>query len=715
MPGIGEKTALTLIKKFGSIEELYKKVEIGEDGLKGKQRENIVNNKELAMQSRQLGEICLTVPIEDTLEQFKVEEWDNEQVLEIFEKLNFKKYIQKFNLNSATGNAKEIEKENKYSLKELNILELKEKVKNEKELIIYFELNTETDEKQKQEKIINEKLESVSIYNQKDNEVYYTKLNVEKDILELKEILQNSEIKKISINLGKVYVILKQIGIEVKGIDFDVHIAGYLINPEDNKLTLKILAEKYLDRDISIKEGIKECEQLNLFENINEENIKQKEKEEINKKENLALRVKTIKDLKEVTTKEMEKDNLLQLFNEIEMPTVVVLADMQFNGINVDIQELDKLSSELSVEIEKLHAQIIELAGIEFNINSPKQLGEVLFERLKLPVIKKTKSGYSTDVEVLEKLKMEHEIIESILKYRQYAKLNSTYAQGLKQHINSKTNKIHSTFNQTITATGRISSTEPNLQNIPTRSELGKKIRKAFKAGEGKIYIDADYSQIELRVMAHISGDESMIHAFNNNEDIHSQAASKVFKTPIKEVTKEQRSNAKAVNFGIVYGISDFGLGEQLGVPRKVAKQYIDEYFEEYPGIQNFMQNIVSEAKETGIVKTLYNRRRYVEQIKSTNFNIRQFGKRIAINTPIQGTAADIMKIAMINVYNKLNETNMKSKIILQVHDEMIIEAPKDEEEKVKELIKREMENVIKLKVPLLAEVSCAKSWDECK
>ena len=585
-------------------------------------------------------------------------------------------------------------------------------LKDEKEIVIYFELE---DEKEKLEKIVKEKIISVSIYKQKDNIVYYSKINDEKDIINIKDILENPNVKKTSINMGKIYNILKQIGIELNGIDFDVHIAGYLINPEDNKLNLEILADQYLDRDISIKEEKEECTQLNLFEENTVPSAEAIEKKEINRRENLALRTKTLKDLKDITTKKMNKYNLLKLFNEIEMPTVLVLADMQFNGINVDIEELNNLSNELSIEIEKLNSEIIDLAGRTFNLNSPKQLGEVLFETLKLPVVKKTKSGYSTDVEVLEKLKGEHEIIEKILKYRQYAKLNSTYAQGLKQHINPKTKRIHSTFNQTITATGRISSTEPNLQNIPTRSELGKKIRKAFKTDEDKIFIDADYSQIELRVMAHISEDESMVEAFNNNKDIHMQAASKVFKTPISEVTKQQRSNAKAVNFGIVYGISDFGLGEQLGVSRNVAKQYIDEYFEEYPGIEKFMQNIVNEAKERGVVTTLYNRRRYVEEIKSTNFNIRQFGKRIAINTPIQGTAADIMKIAMINVYKKLKEEKLQAKIVLQVHDEMMIEAPKTEEEKVKQILKSEMENVIELKVPLLADVSCADSWDKCK
>ena len=397
------------------------------------------------------------------------------------------------------------------------------------------------------------------------------------------------------------------------------------------------------------------------------------------------------------------------------MPTVEVLAEMQWNGMYADLEELEAFGQELKQRLEVLTKEIYELCGEEFNINSTKQLGEILFEKLRLPVGKKTKNGYSTDVDVLEKLKNEHPVIERLLEYRQLMKLNSTYVEGLKPYINPKTKRIHSFFHQTITATGRISSTEPNLQNIPTRFELGKKLRKIFKPEEGKIYIDADYSQIELRVLADISGDEHMIQAFKNGEDIHKQAASKVFNVPIEEVTKEQRSDAKAVNFGIVYGISDFGLGEQLGISRKKAKQYIEQYLEQYSGIKQFMNDIVEKAKETGYVETQFKRRRYIPELKSNNYMVRQFGQRAAMNTPIQGTAADIMKIAMINVLKELKNRNMKSKIILQVHDEMMIEATLDEVEQVKEILKNCMENATELKVPLIAEISEAINWYDCK
>ena len=381
----------------------------------------------------------------------------------------------------------------------------------------------------------------------------------------------------------------------------------------------------------------------------------------------------------------------------------------------VEKEELIEFGNKLKHDLEILTNEIYNLCGETFNINSTQQLGVILFEKLNLPVYKKTKTGYSTDVDILEKLRGKHPVIEKILEYRSLMKLNSTYIEGLIPYINVKTKRIHSYFHQTVTATGRISSSDPNLQNIPTRIELGKRLRKVFKPAEGYIYIDADYSQIELRVLAHISKDENMINAFNNDEDIHKQAASKVFEIPIEEVTKEQRSSAKAVNFGIVYGISDFGLSEQLGVSKKQAKQYIEQYLEKYNGIKIFMDEVVEEAKERGYVETLFARRRYIPELKSNNYMVRQFGARAAMNTPIQGTAADIMKIAMINVYKELKKENLDAKIILQVHDELIIECRKEEKEKAKNILKNCMEKAITLLVPLKVEVSEAENWYEAK
>ena len=397
------------------------------------------------------------------------------------------------------------------------------------------------------------------------------------------------------------------------------------------------------------------------------------------------------------------------------MPVLEVLADMQYQGMYVDKDELIEYGAELKKKIDELTDKIHELADSDFNINSPKQLGEVLFEKLNLPVIKKTKSGYSTDVDTLEKLLPEHEIIEYILEYRQLAKLNSTYVEGMIPFINKKTGRIHSYFHQTVTATGRISSTEPNLQNIPTRIEIGKMLRKVFKPAKGKIFLDADYSQIELRVLAHISKDENMVESFINDEDIHAQAASRVFGVPLDMVTKELRSKAKAVNFGIVYGISDFGLAGQIHTSRKEAKQYIEQYLEKYSGIKRFMDQVVEEAKEKGYIETLYKRRRYIPELKSKNYMVRKFGDRVAMNTPIQGTAADIMKIAMIEVYKKLKENNLKSRIVLQVHDELLIETLENEKDEVKEILSSSMENAAKLLVPLKVEVEEGKDWYDAK
>ena len=703
VPGIGEKTALSLIQKYGSIDNLYDKIEKDEDDLKGKQREKIKDNKELAELSKTLGTINLEVPIEDTLEQFKVEEWDKEEVLKLFKELNFNRYIERFHL-TGEKNSQEENYKIEFKMIEKSIEEVIDIVKAQKSMTFY--LQTEADESP--ENIIKEKIIGMSVYNPDTQEAYYIKLNQE-EVAQLKEILEDAEIKKTSINLTKVYILLKQADITLDGIENDISIGAYILNPTNNKLDLKNLAMQYLELDIEEYIGEEDNQkQMTLFEENNVQNDK-KASEKYN------LYVYVIEKINTIILQKLKETNSFDLYTNIDMPTVEVLSSMQWNGMYVDEQELSAFGEELTSQIEVLTKVIHEMAGEEFNINSTKQLGEILFEKMKLPVIKKTKNGYSTDVDVLEKLKREDPIIGKILEYRQLMKLNSTYVEGLKPFINPKTKRIHSFFHQTITATGRISSTEPNLQNIPTRFELGKRVRKVFKPEEGKVYIDADYSQIELRVLAHISEDKHMIDAFNHNEDIHKQAASKVFKTPIDEVTKEQRSNAKAVNFGIVYGISDFGLAEQLGISRKKAKQYIDEYLTEYAGIKEFMENIIEKAKEKGYVETLFHRRRYVPELSSKNYMVRQFGNRVAMNTPIQGTAADIMKIAMINVNKELKKRGLEAKIVLQVHDEMMIEAPESEKEEIKDIMKREMETAIQLNIPLVAEISEAKNWYDCK
>ena len=705
VPGVGEKTALKLIQEYGSIENLYKKIEEGKDDLKGKQREKIVENKDLAFLSKTLGTINLEVPIEDNLEDFKVEEWDKQKVYEIFKELNFNRYIDRFSLRNGEESKIEEKQEEQFKRVEKTKEEIINFIKEQKEMIFYFVTQKLEDE----EKIIKEKIKGISVYNKENSEVYYIELT--DDLNSIKEILEDKEIKKIGIDLGREYILLKQENINLEGIYYDIAIAAYILNPTNNKLKIKDLIERYLEIDLTEYENEEnKQEQINLFEeNSNQDNVDENLIKEV------SLYTYAIGKIKEITEEKLKEINCLDLFYEIDMPTVEVLSNMQWNGMYVDKEELEDFGKELTDKLETITKIIYEMAGEEFNINSTKQLGEILFEKMKLPVIKKTKNGYSTDVDVLEKLKKEDPIIEQILEYRQLMKLNSTYVEGLKPYINPKTKRIHSFFHQTITATGRISSTEPNLQNIPTRFELGKRVRKVFKPENGYVYVDADYSQIELRVLASISGDKHMIEAFKEGQDIHKQAASKVFKTPIDEVTKEQRSNAKAVNFGIVYGISDFGLAEQLGIGRKQAKAYIDEYLTQYSGIKKFMDNIKEEAKENGYVETIFHRRRYIPELKSNNYMVRQFGARAAMNTPIQGTAADIMKIAMIKVFNEIKKRNLKSKIVLQVHDEMMIEAPIEEKEEIKKIIADCMQAAAELKVPLIAEISEANNWYDCK
>lgn len=717
VPGVGEKTALNLIKEYKSIENLYKCLDEGTaTSVKGKMKEKITENKDLAELSRFLGTINVEVPIDETVEDLKIQDWNKEEVLNIFKELNFNRFIDRFNLNDFQEKK---ENKNLFELKEIineNIDNVKEIITTQGKLIYYF--GKELDKNSKN--IIKKKVKSINILNSETNEVYYIKINDLAKFLEnFKEIFENNKIGKISYSMNEDYVLLMENNVHLSNIVYDAEIAGYDLNPT-GKPTMQNLASEYLDLDIDeyiannseATEEKSESEQINLFDNISAES----DKEEIdNDKYKNALFVYCIGKLQEPTTKKLGEINSLELFNKIEMPLVEVLAQMQVNGMYVDKDELIETGNKLKKDLERLTNEIHELAGEDFNINSTQQLGKILFEKLNLPVIKKTKTGYSTDVDILEKLKKHHPIIEKILEYRSLMKLNSTYVEGLLPYISEKDNRIHSFFHQTITATGRISSTEPNLQNIPTRIELGKQLRKVFKPKEGYIYIDADYSQVELRVLAHISQDENMMHAFLNDEDVHKQAASKVLGIPIEEVTKEQRSSAKAVNFGIVYGISDFGLSEQLGISRKEAKSYIEQYLEKYSGIKKFMDDIVEEAKQKGYVETLFHRRRYIPELSSNNYMVRQFGARAAMNTPIQGTAADIMKIAMINVFNKLKEKKLDADLVLQVHDELILECKIEQKEEVAKLLKENMENAISMLVPLKVETSEASNWYEAK
>ena len=521
-------------------------------------------------------------------------------------------------------------------------------------------------------------------------------LNEQDDI---KELLEDDSIAKVMFDVKEAIVKLNG-RIDIKNISDDTAIAAYLVDPAKNEYTIEKLASEYFGTVIEKPE----VKQLSLLDDV-----------ETDRSEYLAKCAVALGVLNECIGDKIKENGQEKLYQEVELPLVTVLAHLEINGFLVDDNQLKEFADKLGEKIDALTNEIYMLAGEEFNINSPKQLGVILFEKLELKPVKKTKTGYATNADVLEKLRDKHPIVNFIMEYRQLAKLKSTYCDGLRAVVNPNTHRIHSVFTQTVTVTGRLSSTEPNLQNIPTRTELGREIRKMFVAKDGYVLVDADYSQIELRVLAHIANDETMINAFRNNEDIHAVTASQVLGIPLEDVTKEQRSSAKAVNFGIVYGIGEFSLAQDLHISVKEAKAYIESYLEKYHGVRNYMESIKEQAKKDGYVKTMLNRIRYIPELKSPNYNIRQFGERVALNTPIQGTAADIIKLAMVRVDNRLINEGLKSKLILQVHDELIVEAHKDEVDKVKQILSEEMQNAMELNVPLKVDMSTGHSWYDAK
>ena len=693
VPNVGPKTGTSLIKQFKTIANLYKALEDGTVDLTSKLKDTLIKNQDLAELSKELGTINTNAPIKEDLEDVKIVEWNREKVADIFKRLNFNRFIERFGLDKEIKAKKEAIK---IDVIEKNIDELVKEV--DKTLIFYFETTSSNDES----RIIKKDILGIGIYGKNGN-IIYTKLNGKEDVLKLKSLMENADIGKISYNIKEDYVLLKEYGINMKGIKYDADVAAYILNPTNTKHNIKDIASQYLDIVLDDLIPKKEDMQLNMFEQV----------KDISNKEEVGAYVYALNSLYAITMQKMKEDGSIKLFEEIEMPLVRVLGDMQFNGMFVEKLEIEKIGKELKERLEKVKKEIYEYAGEEFNINSTQQLGKILFEKLKLTEPKKNKKGYSTAVETLEGIKNEHPIVEKVLEYRGLIKLSSTYVDGLIIFINPKDSRIHAVFNQTITATGRISCTDPNLQNLPSHEGEGKNIKKSFKAKEGYVYIDADYSQIELRVLAHISKDEAMIKAFNNDGDIHREVASKVFGVPITKVTKEQRSNAKAVNFGIIYGITAFGLSQQLKIGRKEAQNYIDNYLKKYSGIKIFMEEIVKKASEEGLVETLFGRRRYVPELKSNNYVVRQFGTRVAMNTPIQGTAADIMKIAMNKVFDGIKD--LDAKVVLQVHDELILEVKEEQKEQAKEILKSSMENAAKLDVPLKVELSEGKTWFELK
>ena len=686
-PGVGPKTATKLLQKFGTINKIYKAIDLPENAadFKPKVKQSLLENKELVELSKKLGTIRLDANVTDNIEEFSFKNWKNNKTLADFKYYGFNRFIERFHLDENGIN--EAEQEEKEKNVEIIAIEKAKNFKTIKDLncLIYERVFFYVDKEDldDENKIIKKKILGICFYNEIDKNTYYIKNDGENFFEIIKPIFENKDIEKIGYDVTEDYVLLKENGIKTENIAYDVEVAAYDIDAINVRHKLEETAEQYL--------------KLTLPE-LNE-----------------GAFAYLIYRLYNITKQKLAESGTLNLFNTIEMPLVEVLSEMQYNGMKCDSEELAKFGISLKERLNQLTNEIYEIAGEEFNINSTKQLGVILFEKLGLKAKKKTKSGYSTSEEVLNSLIDDNPIIEKILEYRGLMKLNSTYVDGLIPYINKKTGRIHSYFHQTITATGRISSTNPNLQNIPARDEFGKNIKKAFKPEKGYVYIDADYSQVELRVLAHISGDENMIRAFNNDEDIHREVASKVYDVPFEEVTKEQRSRAKAVNFGIVYGITSFGLAKQIGASRKQAQEYIDNYLEKYSGIKAFMEESVEMAKQNGYVETLFGRRRNVPELKSSNFMMREFGKRVAMNTPIQGTAADIMKIAMNNVYKELKEKDIDAKLILQVHDELLIEANEKDAEETKNILKNCMENAMKLKVPLKVELSEAQDWYEVK
>lgn len=665
--GVGEKTAKILIEKYESIENIYNNIENLD--IKPNLKSKLLADKERAYLSYDLGKINKDVPIEINDSDFIPSEMDTDSLKKIFTELEFFKFMDKI------GVSKKVESQKinlNFSQDYSGILK---NLEDSGEISIFSEAKSNL-------------IERCCICDGSDN--YYIFKNIDNNFrIFLKKLCENKNISKNVFNLKKFYKSIMPLRINFMGEIFDVLLAAYLLNPE-------------------IKEDIFTMAQGHeIFPPDLPEELTDEEKKCIE----TCYFIAKLKDLYKIKIKENNQEHLLK---KIEQPLSKVLADMELTGFLIDKEGLEDYGGELNQQLKAAEEEIYKLAGEEFNINSPKQLGIILFEKLNLPKGKKLKSGYSTSAQILEKLRGYHPIINMILEYRALAKLKSTYVDSMVNLITPR-GRIHTSFNQTETRTGRISSAEPNLQNIPVRTERGRKLRKYFKSPEGSVLIDADYSQIELRVMAHISGDENMINAFKNDEDIHSITASQIFGVPVSMVTPEMRARSKTVNFGILYGMSAFSLAQDLKISRFDAQNYINKYLEHYSGINNYMNEIILLAKEQGYVETIFHRRRYLPELNSSNFLLRSFGERVARNMPIQGSAADIIKIAMINVYKRLLDEDFKSKIILQVHDELIIESPEDESEEVKKLLKEEMENAVKLNVPLEVHIAVGKTWFDAK
>lgn len=660
--GVGQKTAQSLISELGSIQNIYDNIDTID--IRESLRNKLKNDKDSAFMSYKLGEICKSVPIETDYSFYIPDEGDKGEALSILRSLEMYKLIDKIGLNTVTYDAKP-ENTTVKEYKRVNSLNAFLLKANK----LYFVYSVKDG-----------RFESLAACNGDD----ICEVNTENDseVEAFINILEDENTEKYTFNIKPLYAYAFSHGFEIKNVKMDLMLAAYLLNPSAKDYDIEKLAAEY-----------------NVYYEADG---------------GFSALSETVYPLTVKLSALLEERDQTELLSNIELPLAEVLASMEKIGVKVDKSGIEAFGDMLGERIKGLQSRIYELAGEEFNINSPKQLGEILFVKLAIPTKKKTKSGFSTNAEVLEKLADEYEIVKFILEYRTYTKLKSTYCDGLLKEI-AADGRIHSTFNQTETRTGRISSTEPNLQNIPVRTELGREMRKFFIADDGKVLVDADYSQIELRVLSDIADDKAMIDAFNNGDDIHAITASQVFKMPLQMVTPLMRSRAKAVNFGIVYGIGAFSLAKDIGVSRAEADRYIKDYLHHYSGVDRYMNEVVEEAKKNGYVKTLFGRRRYLPELSSSNGMLRAFGERVARNMPIQGTAADIIKIAMIRVYTRLKEENLNSRLILQIHDELIVEAPENEKTKAELIVKEEMENACKMKVLLKSDAHSGESWYDAK
>lgn len=705
VPGIGEKTAGALISKYHSIEAVHDNAEVIKPPRAGK---NIVEYWDQAVMSKVLATIKLDVPVDYDFDDAKLESVASlytEDAFVMCKRLEFKNLLGRFNVSAPKINVEE-----HFTL--VTSLEMADKVlaKAKGRDVAYSLVKGAGSTAGKGDSDGQLSLFSQTVTNDyaglaiaySDEDVYLILTDDKITSQYINDKVSSLDAKSwIAPDLkANLHVYNPEIDIEDRKKYFDMMIAAYLLNPLIGEYSYDGVAKDYLGLMVPSQKEI-----------LGKKTLSEALTDELDKAMKvLCYEVYIAWKSMPVLSGELKTRGMLSLYREIEMPVAFVLYDMEKEGIAIDRDALKKYGEDLSVSIAELEKRIYEAAGEEFNINSPKQLGVILFEKLQMPNSKKTKTGYSTSAEVLEKLAVDYPIVSDILEYRQLTKLKSTYADGLANYID-ETGKIHTTFNQTITATGRLSSTEPNLQNIPIRIELGKMIRKVFHPAKGNLFVDSDYSQIELRVLAHVADDEKLIEAFQNGQDIHRTTASHVFGVPFDEVTDLQRRNAKAVNFGIVYGISAFGLSQDLNISRKEAQEFIDKYFETYPKIKAFLDSTVEQAKKDGYIKTLFNRIRPIPELSSSNFMQRQFGERVAMNSPIQGTAADIIKIAMIRVHDRLIRDKLKSKLILQVHDELLIETLEEEKEQVIALLEEEMKNAVKLKVSMEVGTETGYDW----